>query len=152
MSNKDLCLLFLDDDEVQGLLSFAILKRLMKTINPNAPSKSCEYFDMVEGTNTDELIVIMLNRLEININECINVYVVLFDQVFRKKIWRKIYFSSQFVRLAGRFFFARTWWIRQNSISNRVRSKIFNSIFSSIFLTERRCKKSVRQNLAQIGQ
>jgi patatin-like phospholipase/acyl hydrolase len=85
MSNKDLCLLSLDDDEMRELSSLAILKRLMKIINSDASSKSCEYFDMMRETSTDELIAIMLDRLEMNIDECIDAYVALFDQVFRKK-------------------------------------------------------------------
>lgn len=48
MSNKDLCLLFLDDDEVRKLSLLAIFKQLMKIFNSNASSKSCEYFDMIE--------------------------------------------------------------------------------------------------------
>ena len=85
MSDKDLCLLFFDDDEIRGLSSLAIFKRLMKIINSNASSKPCEYFDMIEETSIGELIVIMLNRLEMNIDECIDIYVALFDQMFRKK-------------------------------------------------------------------
>ena len=85
MSDKDLCLLSLDDDEVRELSSLAILKRLMKIINSNASSKSCEYFDMIEETSIDELIAIMLDRLEMNIDECIDAYIALFDQVFQKK-------------------------------------------------------------------
>ena len=36
-------------------------------------------------TSIDESIVIMLSRLEMNVHECINAYVALFDQMFRKK-------------------------------------------------------------------
>ncbi len=85
MLNKDLYLLSLDDDEVRGLSSLAILKRLMKIIDPNAPPKPCEYFDMIEETSIDELTVIMLSRLEMNIDECFDAYVALFDRVFQKK-------------------------------------------------------------------
>ena len=85
MPNKDLCLLSLDGGGVRGLSSLAILKRLMKIINPDAPPKPCEYFDMIGGTSTDGLIAIMLNRLEMNIDECIDAYVALFDQEFQKK-------------------------------------------------------------------
>ena len=66
MSDKNLCFLFLDDDKIRRLSSLAILKRLMEIINLNAPSKSCEYFNMIEGTNTGGLIAIMLDRLEMN--------------------------------------------------------------------------------------
>lgn len=85
MPGKDLCLLSLDGGGVRGLSSLAILKRLMETINPDAPPKPCEYFDMIGGTSTGGLIAIMLGRLEMNIDECIDAYVALFDRVFRKK-------------------------------------------------------------------
>lgn len=85
MPGRDLCLLSLDGGGVRGLSSLAILKRLMETINPNAPPKPCEYFDMIGGTSTGGLIAIMLGRLEMNIDDCINAYVALFDRVFRKK-------------------------------------------------------------------
>jgi patatin-like phospholipase/acyl hydrolase len=85
MPDKDLRLLSLDGGEVRGLSSLAILKRLMEIINSNASPKSCEYFDMIGGTSTGELIVIMLGRLEMNIDECIDAYVALFDRVFQKK-------------------------------------------------------------------
>ena len=56
MPDKDLCLWSLDDGEVRGLSSLAILKRLMETINPDASPKPCEYFDMIGGTSTGGLI------------------------------------------------------------------------------------------------
>ncbi len=82
MPGKDLCLLFLDDGGVRALSSIAILRRLMETINPDAPPKPCEYFNMIGGTSTGGLIAIMLGRLEMNIDDA---YVALFDRLFRKK-------------------------------------------------------------------
>ena len=51
----------------------------------DAPPKPCEYFDMIGRINTGGLIAIMLGRLEMSVDECIDVYVSLFDRVFRKK-------------------------------------------------------------------
>ncbi len=85
MPGKDLCLLSLDDGGVRALSSLAILRRLMETINPDAPPKPCEYFNIIGGTSTGGLITIMLGRLEMNIDECIDAYVALFDRLFRKK-------------------------------------------------------------------
>lgn len=85
MPDRDLCLLSLDGGGVRGLSSLVILKRLMEVVNPDAPPKPCEYFDMIGGTSTGGLIAIMLGRLEMNIDECIDAYVTLFDRVFRKK-------------------------------------------------------------------
>ncbi|KAI9893041.1 MAG: hypothetical protein M1814_000925 [Vezdaea aestivalis] len=85
MPGRELCLLSLDGGGVRGLSSLAILKRLMENINPEAPPKPCEYFDMIGGTSTGGLMAIMLGRLEMDIDECIEAYVALSDRVFRKK-------------------------------------------------------------------
>lgn len=50
----------------------------------HAPPKPCEYFDIIGRTSTGGLIAIMLDRLEMDIDECIDAYVALFDQVFQK--------------------------------------------------------------------
>ena len=99
MPDNDLCLLSLDGGGVRGLSSLAILKRLMEIINPDAPPKPCEYFDMIGGTSTGGLIAIMLGRLEMNIDECIDAYVALFDQVFQKK-WHRVTINGH---VQGRF-------------------------------------------------
>jgi patatin-like phospholipase/acyl hydrolase len=52
MPGKELCLLSLDGGGVRGLSALQILKELMEKINPNAPPKPCEYFDMIGGTST----------------------------------------------------------------------------------------------------
>jgi patatin-like phospholipase/acyl hydrolase len=85
MPGKDLCLLSLDGGGVRGLSSLAILKRLMETINPDSPPKPCEYFDMIGGTSTGGLMAIMLGRLEMDIDECIDAYVKISNRVFQKK-------------------------------------------------------------------
>ena len=67
-------------DTVELLLSILLIQNL--TLHPPKP---CEYFDMIEGTSIDELIIIMLSCLEMNIDEYIDVYNALFDRVFQKK-------------------------------------------------------------------
>ena len=77
-----------------------ILKQLMESINPDAPPKPCDYFDMIGGTSTGGLVVhclkipmtltyrlmaIMLGRLQMNIDDCITAYVNLSDRVFTKR-------------------------------------------------------------------
>ena len=54
---------------------------------------------MIGGTSTGGLIAIMLGRFEMNIDECIDAYVALFDQVFQKK-WHRVTINGQ---VQGRF-------------------------------------------------
>jgi patatin-like phospholipase/acyl hydrolase len=52
MSKQDVRLLALDGGGVRGLSALMILKQLMEAINPDAPPKPCDYFDMMAGTST----------------------------------------------------------------------------------------------------
>ncbi|KAF2179206.1 FabD/lysophospholipase-like protein [Zopfia rhizophila CBS 207.26] len=85
MPEHDLRLLALDGGGVRGLSTLQILKQLMDTINPESPPKPCDYFDMIGGTSTGGLIAIMLGRLGMTVDECIDAYVSLSDRVFRKQ-------------------------------------------------------------------
>jgi predicted acylesterase/phospholipase RssA len=102
MPDKDLRLLALDGGGVRGLSALIILEQLMETIDPESPPKPCDYFDMIGGTSTGgwvvaisadyrrtcwsaSLIAIMLGRLKMSIDECIDAYLSLSDRVFQKK-------------------------------------------------------------------
>jgi patatin-like phospholipase/acyl hydrolase len=89
MSVRDLRLLSLDGGGVRGLSSLYILKNLLeKTVEPGEPlPKPCEYFDMIGGTSTGGLIAIMLGRLNMTIDECIDHYLHLSAEIFKRKIW-----------------------------------------------------------------
>lgn len=52
MPNQDVRLLSLDGGGIRGLSALMILRQLMETINPDAPLKPCDYFDMIGGTST----------------------------------------------------------------------------------------------------
>jgi patatin-like phospholipase/acyl hydrolase len=52
MPNNELRLLALDGGGVRGLSALMILEQLMESVNPDAPPKPCEYFDMIGGTST----------------------------------------------------------------------------------------------------
>ncbi|ERF69251.1 hypothetical protein EPUS_09068 [Endocarpon pusillum Z07020] len=54
------------------------------TTNPDDPPKPCDYFDMIGGTGTGGLIAVMLRRLEMTIDDCIEAYVRLADRIFKK--------------------------------------------------------------------
>ncbi|KAK3896647.1 acyl transferase/acyl hydrolase/lysophospholipase, partial [Staphylotrichum tortipilum] len=88
MPAGDLRLLALDGGGVRGMSSLMILRRLMAAVDPDAPPKPCDYFDMIGGTSTGGVIAIMLGRLRMTIDECIDAYTTLSDRVFEKKSYR----------------------------------------------------------------
>ncbi|KAH6981463.1 hypothetical protein EDB80DRAFT_899547 [Ilyonectria destructans] len=99
MPDNGIRLLSLDGGGVRGLSSLMILQNLMSTIDPDSPPKPCDYFDMIGGTSTGGLIVIMLGRLRMTIDECITAYTSLSNKVFEKKSHR-VKINGQ---LQGRF-------------------------------------------------
>ena len=88
MPGTGLRLLALDGGGVRGLSSLMVLRRLMATVDPDAPRKPCDYVDMIGGTSTGGLIAIMLGRLRVTVDECIDAYTELSDRVFEKKSHR----------------------------------------------------------------
>lgn len=82
MSGPHIQLLALDGGGVRGLSSLFLLQNLMRKVNPDSPPKPCEYFDMIGGTSTGGIIAIMLGRLKMTVEECIDAYVSLSEKVF----------------------------------------------------------------------
>ncbi|KAF5268040.1 hypothetical protein FOXYS1_1072 [Fusarium oxysporum] len=78
-------LLSLDGGGIRGLSSLIILKYLMKRVRPDNPPKPCEYFDLIGGTSTGGLIAIMLGRLRMDVDTCIEKYGELSSRVFQPK-------------------------------------------------------------------
>ncbi|TVY22961.1 Calcium-independent phospholipase A2-gamma [Lachnellula hyalina] len=90
--NRDgLCILSLDGGGVRGLSTLLIIKALMGKVNAerrkNGQSavKPCELFDLIGGTSTGGIIAIMLGRLEMDVDECIEKYTNMFETIFGKK-------------------------------------------------------------------
>jgi patatin-like phospholipase/acyl hydrolase len=52
MPGSKLRLLVLDGNGVCGLSALATLNNLMEYVNPHAPPKPCDCFDMIGGTGT----------------------------------------------------------------------------------------------------
>ena len=77
-------LLSLDGGGVRGLSSLLILQKLMENIDHKHPPKPCDYFDMIGGTSTGGLIAIMLGRLRMTVQECIDEYLELCPKIFTK--------------------------------------------------------------------
>jgi patatin-like phospholipase/acyl hydrolase len=108
---RGLCLLSLDGGGVRGLSTLYILSGIMTLLNDKRkmqslePVKPCEVFDLIGGTSTggyarlvsvvtnniqpltrhDSLIAIMLGRLEMTVEECIEKYKKLMGTVFARK-------------------------------------------------------------------
>jgi predicted acylesterase/phospholipase RssA len=94
-----------DGGGIRGLSSLIILRRIMYTIEPTddlyAIMKPCDYFDMICGTSTGglvndvgvnkrytylcRLIAIMLGRLHMGVQECIDEYSALARNIFQEK-------------------------------------------------------------------
>ena len=62
MPGNDLRLLALDGGGVRGLSALMILEQLMEAVDPDAPPKPCDYFDMIGGTSTGGWVVTKLSR------------------------------------------------------------------------------------------
>jgi patatin-like phospholipase/acyl hydrolase len=52
MPGSDLCLLALDGGGVRGLSALMILEQLVEAVDPDAPPKPCDYFDIIGGKST----------------------------------------------------------------------------------------------------
>ncbi|KAF5618248.1 tetratricopeptide repeat domain protein [Fusarium sp. NRRL 25303] len=119
MPGHDIRLLALDGGGVRGLSSLMILQNLMSTIDPDAPPKPCDYFDMIAGTSTGGLIAIMLGRLRMTVDECIAAYTSLSNKVFEKKSHR-VKINGQ---LQGRFDSAALEQAVKQTLADRGHSK-----------------------------
>ncbi|GFF55509.1 hypothetical protein CNMCM6936_005638 [Aspergillus lentulus] len=85
MEERKLNLLSLDGGGIRGLSSLYVLKDMMEAMDPDHPPKPCEVFDMIGGTSTGGLIAIMLGRLKMDVDQCIDAYVRLSKQAFTRK-------------------------------------------------------------------
>ncbi|PQE09028.1 Acyl transferase acyl hydrolase lysophospholipase protein [Rutstroemia sp. NJR-2017a BBW] len=91
LNREGRCLLSLDGGGVRGLSTLLIIKALMAKVNAERIKdglpivKPCELFDLIGGTSTGGIIAIMLGRLEMDVDECIDVYTNMFEKIFGKK-------------------------------------------------------------------
>ncbi|KAJ5801938.1 Acyl transferase/acyl hydrolase/lysophospholipase [Penicillium pulvis] len=85
-----LCLLSLDGGGVRGFSTLLILRDVMAQLNRERGDgqhlKPCDVFDLIGGTSTGGLIAIMLGRLELDVDECIDAYSELMESVFGERI------------------------------------------------------------------
>ncbi|KAE8365962.1 acyl transferase/acyl hydrolase/lysophospholipase [Aspergillus caelatus] len=82
-TERPLRVLSLDGGGVRGLSSLYILRDVMQRLNPGGkPPKPCDVFDMIAGTSTGGLCAIMLGRLEMSVDECIEAYNKFMNKIF----------------------------------------------------------------------
>ncbi|KAE8416010.1 acyl transferase/acyl hydrolase/lysophospholipase [Aspergillus pseudocaelatus] len=100
-TERPLRVLSLDVGGVRGLSSLYILRDVMQRLIPGGtPPKPCDVFDMIAGTSTGGLCDIMLGRLEISVDECIEAYNKFMNKIFNVAGWRK---NSRLIWKGSRF-------------------------------------------------
>ena len=81
---------------MKGYTSLLILKRILRAMKAEAKKEGidlvdeprpCEVFDLIVGTSTGGLIAIMLGRLHMTVDKCIEQYEILGKSVFEKTQW-----------------------------------------------------------------
>ncbi|KAK6495233.1 hypothetical protein TWF481_003259 [Arthrobotrys musiformis] len=82
--------LSLDGGGVRGLVTLHLLKAVFE--KANITKDPHEVFDMIGGTSTGGLIAIMLGRLKMSLEECIQAYQVVMKKVFPEGFFKM--FSS----------------------------------------------------------
>ncbi|QMW26536.1 acyl transferase/acyl hydrolase/lysophospholipase [Aspergillus flavus] len=89
-TERPLRVLSLDGGGVRGFSSLYILREVMQRLSAEGkPRKPCEVFDMIAGTSTGGLCAIMLGRLEMTVDECIEAYNRFMKKVFNVSSLRK---------------------------------------------------------------
>lgn len=85
-TNRPLCILSLDGGGIRGLVSLYVLQDLMDRIEVQEKFEEtplpCECFDLIVGTSTGGLIALMLGRLKMSVNDAIDAYKGLAEEVF----------------------------------------------------------------------
>ncbi|KAK5700374.1 hypothetical protein LTR17_022982 [Elasticomyces elasticus] len=87
---QGLCLLSLDGGGVRGLSTLYVLKHIMDRLNAARKQKGpesvkpYEVFDVIGGTSTGGLIAIMLGRLGMDVDECIQAYKDMMKGIFEQ--------------------------------------------------------------------
>ena len=89
-------ILSLDGGGMKGYTSLLILKRILHAMKVEAKKEGidlddeprpCDVFDLIVGTSTGGLIAVMLGRLHMTVDKCIEQYEILGKRVFGKPQW-----------------------------------------------------------------
>ena len=93
-SSDGVRILSIDGGGIKGYTALLILKRIFDAIRVEAKKEKidladeprpCDVFDLIVGTSTGGLIAIMLGRLHMTVDECIQQYEVLSSRIFGKR-------------------------------------------------------------------
>ncbi len=90
-SAASLRILCIDGGGIKGYTALLILRRILRTLAAEAsdgspPPRPCDIFDLIAGTSTGGIIAVMLGRLHMTVDECIEVYERLGKEVFGKPV------------------------------------------------------------------
>ncbi|KAF5984859.1 calcium-independent phospholipase [Fusarium bulbicola] len=130
--SRGLCLLSLDGGGVKGLFSIIVIDRLMQETRrlegPGAEyKKPCDYFDLIGGTSTGGLLAIMLGRLQMDTQLCIQAYKSLSKEVFSRKF--KVPFLESFRKASN---VALSWsWFDGDKLKDAVRRTVEENLLPS---------------------
>ncbi|KAG8813503.1 hypothetical protein FRC17_001547 [Serendipita sp. 399] len=91
MHERPLRLLSLDGGGIRGFSELKILQVIMHRIqwdlNLDQPPLPCDYFDLIGGTSTGGIIAILLGRLRLSVEKCLEMYASLSKEVFGYERW-----------------------------------------------------------------
>ncbi|KIM33182.1 hypothetical protein M408DRAFT_150331 [Serendipita vermifera MAFF 305830] len=92
-TSRPLKLLSLDGGGVRGLSELLILQSIMDKVAWDLKllhtPRPCEYFDLIGGTSTGGIIAVLLGRLRLSVDECLDIYSELSEQVFAEQHFEK---------------------------------------------------------------
>ena len=95
-SANSLRILSVDGGGIKGYTALLILKRIFRAMKVEAKKEGidladeprpCDVFDLIVGTSTGGLVAVMLGRLHMTVDECIQQYELLGSRVFGKRQW-----------------------------------------------------------------
>ncbi|RYN91435.1 hypothetical protein AA0119_g10441 [Alternaria tenuissima] len=81
--------LCLDGGGIRGISTLLILQRIMEQIKDDheleETPRPCDYFDLIGGTSTGGIIAIMLGRLGMTVQQCLEAYKQMAEKAFTPK-------------------------------------------------------------------
>jgi patatin-like phospholipase/acyl hydrolase len=87
---QSLRILCIDGGGIKGYTALLVLRRILRTISADTGSstlpKPCDIFDLIAGTSTGGIIAVMLGRLHMTVDECIEAYEHLGKEVFGRPV------------------------------------------------------------------
>jgi patatin-like phospholipase/acyl hydrolase len=138
-SNTPKKILSLDGGGVRGLSTLLILQKIMDKLNRDRRDngdpevRPCDVFDLIGGTSTGGLIAIMLGRLEMDIQHCLQIYRSLMGIIFEPKHWIRVSWTGQIISKYD-----------SEKLANEIRKVLFDMDLPSDALLndgqERRCR------------